>query len=260
MLCATMSALGIGVIAAIRYISLGKGEHGALVARPVLPQISEVQSRGLNSAVPPAPVVDLAPQTSAPMWLILTETRTGRSRLDAVAFIGTTPRSTHPYRVGALLGNQARLKEINEDYVVLERDGNTARLYVTGKQPATFAPTAALLTVGGPPSSRPALADSHDELTDAVRVSPSFDGNTFHGLIVYANPRSDAFSQLGFQPGDVITAIDGDRLSDAPSGIAALRGLLEGRSLTVTVERATQSTTFTVDGSLLASDTHPTSD
>ena len=74
--------------------------------------------------------------------------------------------------------------------------------------------------------------------------------------MVYANPRSDAFSQLGFQPGDIITAIDGNALSDPASGIAALRGLLEGRNLTVTVERGTQSSTFTVDGSLLASDRH----
>ena len=204
------------------------------------------------------PLVHLAPVPQAPISLMLIGTCAGwkKSLMRASsAFVGTSPVSPRTYQAGALLANNARLREIYSDYVVLERDGNTTRLYAMGKRPADFLPThSTLLTVGGPTRSSPAVADSHDALTDFVRVSQAFEGDSFSGLIVFANPRSDLFSRLGFQAGDIITAIDGTTFSDPVSATAALHALLNGQTLMVTIRRDDQSSTFPVDGSLLSSD------
>jgi type II secretion system protein C len=186
---------------------------------------------------------------------VLIGTQVGRNPQEGFAFIGASPRSPRTYKSGALLANNARLREIYSDYVVLERDGHSTRLYAIGKQPAEYSPTqVALLAVGGPTQTSPAVADSHDALTDVVRVSQVFEGDSFSGLIVFANPRSDVFFRLGFRAGDIITAIDGTALSDPASAIATLHALLNGQTLMVTIKRDSQSSTFAADGSLLSSD------
>lgn len=242
-------------IAAIQYLPEGFRERQT-PRSSLRPASSAELSRGQTSVSSPnPPLVHHSPQSMSPLWLVLVRTEMSRTPRGSVAFIGTSALSPRAYNAGALLANKAYLMEIHEDYVVLERDGKSARLYAMGKQPAaTELLDAVLLTVGGSPSSSNAIADSHDELTDVIRASPAFDGNTFHGLIVYSNPRSNVFSSLGLAPGDIITAIDGKSLADFDSAIAALRPLLEGRSLVVTVERDAQSNTFAVDGSLIASD------
>ena len=203
--------------------------------------------------VQPPPIHPVAPP-EAPLWLVLIGTKIGKNSHEGIAFIGTNLRSPRTYQVGALLANKARLQEIYSDYIVLERDGITTRLYALGKQPAEPLPTEpALLTVGGPTQTPSAIADSSDALTDVMRVSPTFEGKLFSGLIVFANPRSDLFYRLGFQPGDVITAIDGTTFNDPASAIAALRSLTNGQPVSVTINRANQASTFSANGSVLVS-------
>ncbi len=202
--------------------------------------------------VEPEPLGTDSSVSTSPLSLVLTATQLGRNAYGGIAFIGVNAQSPQTYSAGAILANGARIKEIHRDYVVLERAGQTVRLYVSDRQPANYrSPHSSLLTVGGLPSPEPAQANSRDPLTNVMRVSPTFAGHSFAGVTVFASQQSDAFSRLGLQNGDVITAIDGAPLSDQRKALEALRPLLMGAALTATVRRGNQIQTISLDGAVL---------
>jgi type II secretion system protein C len=214
--------------------------------------IEIVDKRTPTSVVEPQPIGTDSSVSRTPLNLLLSATQPGRNAHEGHALIGVSARSPQTYRAGALLANGTRVQEIYKDYVVLERDGQTSHLYVSGRQPPESQPNLnSMIMVGGASATPTAVADSHDSLTDYIRAVPTFDGDAFQGLIVYANQRSDAFFRLGLQEGDVITSVDGTNLVNQQSAMAALRPLSKGQALTVTVQRAGRQETLSLDGSLL---------
>ena len=120
--------------------------------------------------------------------LILSGTRRGRNARDGTASIGINAGSPQTYRAGALLANGARIVEIHEDSIVLERDGLRAQVYVDGKEPADYiAEDTPLLMVGGEVATLASAPTSSDTLTDVMRVTPVFEGDNVSALEVYAN-------------------------------------------------------------------------
>jgi general secretion pathway protein C len=182
----------------------------------------------------------------------------GRNSREGSADIGVDPRTPQTYQAGALLANGARLVEIFSDYVVLTRDDRSTRLFVEGQSaevytadPSVAAPAQSLLTVGGQPPRAIANADSHEVLTDFIRVTPVFDGQRVRALEVYANPLSDVFDAMGLKPGDQITSIDGEPIADVVRAIASLRHLTTGQALAVELERGGEAITISLDGTVM---------
>lgn len=205
---------------------------------------------GPKGVVAPNPIGTDSSVSSTPLKLVLTATQPGRNVHDGYARIGISAHSPQTYSAGASLANGARLQEIYKDCVVLERAGQTVRVFVTGREPADYKVTGSpLLFVGGVASPDVAHADSRDPLAEVIRMSPDFHGNAFAGLKVFPNSQSDIFFRLGLQEDDVITAVDGLPLSDQKSAIAALRPLLTGQALTVVVRRGDQHQTIALNGS-----------
>jgi type II secretory pathway component PulC len=204
--------------------------------------------------VQPEPIGTDSSISVSPLPLMLTGTRLGRNAREGYADIGVHALSPQTYRAGAILANGARLEEIYADYVVLVRDTHRARLYVTGRAAPADAPKPymPLLVVGGPSRlEATAVADSRDRLTEVIRASPVYEGDTFRALEVYGSGQSDAFFRLGFEPGDRVTAIEGVALKNSDDAFAQLRRLTEGDTLTVTVERGGKAQTLALDGSIL---------
>jgi general secretion pathway protein C len=161
-------------------------------------------------------------------------------------------RTPQTYAAGALLANGARLTEIYDHYVMLERDGHSARLYLQGEaQPANQAQVG-LTTVGGTPPAPDAQVTSPDALTRYVRPSPVFVGNRLHGYALYSGQQPAYFERLGLQPGDVLTSINGAPVSSADEALSALETLTEGAALAVVVERQGVSQNLSLDGSVLS--------
>lgn len=207
------------------------------------------------AVVQPRPLGTTSSVSPVPVTLHLVATRPGRNARDGYADIGVAVQSPQTYRAGALLANGARIEEIYTDYVVLVRDERHARLYVEGKAPADYHPSALLaatvLQVGGAPAAATAVADSQESLTDVLRVTPVYEGETLTGLQVYGNDHSDVFQKMGLEPGDRIQSIDGAPVRDVAEAVGNLRHLTEGQSMTVIVERAGHRETLSLDGSIV---------
>lgn len=216
------------------------------------PPTAEVRTPPTAGVVQPEPIGTDTSVSKVSRRLILSSTRRGRNAGDGTAMIGINAGSPQTYRAGALLANGTRIAEIHEDSIILERDGQTLRLFVEDSEPAgTAVADSPLLRVGGQDVALAAAPDSRDELTDVMRVTPVFDGDAVRGLEVHANERSDLFSRLGLQAGDQIISVNGEPVTDVSSSIAALRRLTKGEALLLTVMRQGQTETLSLDGLLV---------
>jgi type II secretory pathway component PulC len=206
---------------------------------------------------PPVTVTPMQPEgndssvSEVPLPLVLVRTQRGRNSREGFAQIGVRAHSPQTYTAGALLANGARLTEIYEHYVVLERDGHTARLYLQGETQRDAGGAQTLTTVGGAPEPPSVIANSRDELTDYLRPSPVFVGRELHGYALYAGRKGASFSELGLQPGDVLTHINGTPVSNSADSLTTLHTLIDGEVVTVEVQRQGVPQTLSLDGSIL---------
>ncbi|HEY0680973.1 MAG TPA: PDZ domain-containing protein [Steroidobacter sp.] len=146
--------------------------------------------------------------------LFLVATSPGRNEHEGTAKIGTNPDNPQTYVAGALLANGARLTEIHRDHVVIARGDASAQLPLYSRTNVMAPPSVELLSVGGERQSPVSVAVTRDVLTDYIRPSPVYDGESLLGYQVYSGKKSGVFAQLGLQAGDVIVAINDVTLSD----------------------------------------------
>jgi type II secretion system protein C len=193
--------------------------------------------------------------SDSPRQLILTGTLPGRNSREGSAFVGIDARNPQTYVAGALLANGARLTQIFKDYVVLEYDGRSVRLYVQGHQPhGTAQSSGELVMVGKSASFTPAQPNSNEPFTDVIRPSPVYEGSTLEGYQVYPGVHAGTFARLGLLPGDVITQIDGMPFSDPSQAMAMFSQLASGTTMTATVNRKGTLQQIALDGSFIASE------
>lgn len=170
--------------------------------------------------------------------------------------VGVARENPQTYAAGALLANGARLTEIHPKYVVLEREGHSTKLYLEGSglTAGNAAASKSLLTVGGRSAPEPSATPTTEPLTDYLRPTPIYEGETLLGYQVYPGAKSGAFAQMGLQAGDVITRIDGAPLSDPAQATEALRGLLDGRAHPASLKRQGSAIEVSLDGSVISKD------
>lgn len=202
---------------------------------------------------PPVPKGNDSSISAVPLQLVLVRVQPGRRITEGSADIGVVRESPQTYLAGAVLENGARLAEIHTDYVLLQRGGHSARLYLDQPSTAKNVGNSAMLEVGGvaqlPP---PAKVTSRETLTDYIRPSPIYDGESLVGYQVYPGSSGAAFAQMGLQPGDVIVDVNGAPLSDPAAAWAILRQLTEGTVLSATVKRHGALANVSLDGTLIA--------
>lgn len=203
---------------------------------------------------PPQPIAEAFPSTQSTsteaLPLILTGTIRGRNRHEGTAFIGTDERNPQTYVAGAILANGARLTQIDADSVVLEKGGRFERLYAQNVKSRGSA-RSDLLTVGGRQDFTPAVATHTEAITQFIRPNPIYEGDVLIGYEVYAGREAGVFSQLGLQPGDLITALDGLPVVDPKMALQRLEQLPDGVALTATVKRKGHTQTLSLDGAIL---------
>lgn len=193
-----------------------------------------------------------APATS--LNLVLAGTIAGNDPASGWAIIGESAQSARVFTTGATLPGGARLREVYADRVILDRGGRLESLPLprlaggTGGRnvPVAFRPQ---------PAAEPNLADNLRQfvaqdpqaVTEILRPQPVFAGGQQRGYRVYPGRNRARFAQLGLQPGDLVTAVNGTPLDDPNRGMEALRGVGAGSPVVLTIERGGQTTQVTVD-------------
>ena len=195
--------------------------------------------------------------SSVPLSLYLLSTSPGRNLRDGTAQIGTSTTDPRTYAAGALLANGATLDEIHNDFVILKRGERTAKLSIFKlADNAALKADNDLLRVGGSLETRPlpAATTYREVLTEYMRPSPIYDGQTLRGYQVYPGQKASIFLQMGLQAGDVITAINDVRFVDPAQSMELFRQLADGVAVTATIERKDKSERITLDGALIVGD------
>jgi general secretion pathway protein C len=247
-------------LAALVWRALGSGDDGSMTDAP--------------EVAPPAPAVDLpaivnahlfgvaadsgdpssAPATTAN--LALTGTLAGREPEHGWAIIGASGQSARVYATGSSLPGGAKLFAVYPDRVILDRNGSRESLLLPrlsggagGKAPRVANAPPANLPGGG------SLADNVRQLLvqnpqaggDLLRPQPVFSGGSLRGYRVYPGRNRAQFARLGLQPGDLVMAVNGAALDDPNRGLEILRGVGQGSTVTLSVERGGQQQQITID-------------
>lgn len=222
------------------------------MVKEMLPKTTTARPETREDPGPPDENVrpEVTDHVDEPRRLVLTGTRVGRTPSEGVAFLGTGRDNPQTYSAGALLGDDVRLVEIHEDYVVLARGAQRIELRVENSN-LHAASQSSLLLEPEKNSFTPAVPSHTEKYTAYLRPNPIYEGDELVGYEVYPGRAVGIFGRLGFQGGDVITEINGQAVRDPQAALAALSGLSDGASLSALVKRNGKPLLLSLDGAIL---------
>lgn len=141
------------------------------------------------------------------------------------------------YRVGAEVQPGVTLAAVAFDHVELSRNGAKELLYIDQSGPAPSAQGIVAANPVAAPVGAPGGGVSVAALRSGVNFGPRAEGGKVVGLEVLSSGDGSAFRAAGFQPGDVITEVNG-RPVNGPGDASTLSGAIRaGTSVAVTVRR-----------------------
>lgn len=148
------------------------------------------------------------------------------------------------YRAGDEVVPGVTLAEVAFDHVALLRNGAKELLYIdqSGKAPSAQGMVAAnpVPSPGGAALNAPAGgagALTVDAARRGISFGPRAESGRIVGLEVLPTGDGSAFRGAGFQPGDVVTTVDGKPVTGAGDGAMLAGALRPGASVSVTVRR-----------------------
>lgn len=187
-----------------------------------------------------APVID-APDTTLSLTLtgILSKNEDGSGSV----LIKNSRNVEKTYWVGQDIegADGAKLHSVYADRVLLDRSGRLETLRFPKDLTASAGSPMALpplpQTQAQPAPLREVISQNASKLTDIIRPAPHVQEGQIVGFRV--NPGRDraTFEALGFQPGDVVTDINGTVLDDVSQGLQIFESLGEATQANVTVLR-----------------------
>lgn len=189
-----------------------------------------------RNAAPAAQTESAGAVTSLALTLFATRATPGGG---GTAIIAGADGVQQVYRVGAEVQGGVTLTAVAFDHVELSHNGARELLYLdqSGAAPDA-AKVVAANPVGAPPGVGPAGRPiSVEALRSGVNFGPRAEGGRVVGLEVIASGDGSTFRAAGFQPGDIIQAIDGKPVTGAPDAATLSAALRPGASLFVTVKR-----------------------
>jgi len=175
--------------------------------------------------------------TSLPLKLfgVRVDQATGRGS----AIIATPDGLQSSFAVDDEIMPGVKLKAVAQDNVTIDRGGSSEQLFLDQSVPAVVTSGAG---AGAPPPPGPPPAPSPDStgtasLRSGVSFAPRMVKGAVSGFVITPNGSGDAFRTAGFQPGDVVTAINGTALQSVQDAAAAVANLPANGIATFQVER-----------------------
>lgn len=145
------------------------------------------------------------------------------------------------YRIGAEVQPGVTLAEIAFDHVALSRNGAKELLYLDQSRAAPSADRVVAANPVAPPAGSGSGGPTGPLTLEAARRGISFgphaEGGRVVGLEVQSNGDGIAFRGAGFQPGDIVTAVDGKPVTGAGDGALIAGAMKPGASVSVIVRR-----------------------
>ncbi len=149
------------------------------------------------------------------------------------------------YGIGEEVAPGVILDSVAFDHVILSRGGVKESLYLDQSVPAetvgttpstTPATSAPALPGGAPKAPQPGLGDglNAETIQKSIGFSPRSEGGRVTGLVVQPRDDGTMLRMAGFQPGDIITGLNGRPVTSAADIAAQLR---PGARLSVEIER-----------------------
>lgn len=159
------------------------------------------------------------------------------------------------YSVGDTLPGGASVEAVLADRVLLRRAGRLETLRLPREsadsgisydepradESQTFSDVGEL---------REEIVENPTRLSELVRYSPVLQDGEIRGYRLYPGRDRARFAELGLQPGDVVTAINGTELSDPGRAVEMLNSLTDQSSITLTVERGGTQQEITLSPSM----------
>lgn len=276
--CAVFAALALWLLARMAWTLWPHGDAAPSAQAPVnVPAPAaplSVARFHLFGQAPPRPGSGAPGAPASTTGLILRGTLAERDARSGVAVIDGAGDGERAFRVGDEVLGGVKLAEVYADHVVLSRGGAQETLRLTrdtnldpgnvvrptpgvAKGSTTRTSSAALpagnVAVPAPAASSPwqrtvaHLRDNPAELMQRVQVAPVLDNGKLSGVRVSASGADAALlAQAGLQAGDVVTAVNGQRIDSIQRGQQIVAGLSAAGSVRVTVLRNGKPTDVTV--------------
>ncbi len=210
-----------------------------------------------------------ASATGTTISLILRGTLADPDPKAGIAVIADAGSGERSWRVGEQVAAGVRLVAVYADRVVVSRDGGEETLKLardTNLAPADLVrPTPASATGGASASTATAsvaatrvkapanwqqtvdrLRQNPAELMKRVQIVPVLDGGKLSGVRLSTGTDVALLNQIGLQPGDVVTSVNGTPIDSVERGQQIMSSLGSASSVRVTVLRGGKPTDVTV--------------
>jgi len=192
-----------------------------------------------------------APETRLDLVLtgIVSEQGGRRSR----ALIETKRGEQESFAVDDEIGNGIKLHAIYANRVILDRNGRFETLTLESVKKAR--------SLGGIERTQAVSSEVADDLGDVrkeilsnpanaqryIRLQPERQNGNLVGYRIYPGADRGLFEKAGLQPGELVTAINGQSLDNPSASLKLLSNLADASSATVTLQRDGQERTVTVN-------------
>lgn len=161
----------------------------------------------------------------------------------SIAIISDGRNDEQIYIIGDSLASNTTLHAVYQDRVVLNEGGRLTNLRLP--EEFTSAPGTAVRRASTTRRATPRQQNSIQavvsqnvaRLADVIRPTPYFVNGQQRGYRVYPGRDRRQFAALGLRPGDLITDIDGQALSDTTQAMQIFQSLGNASEVSVTVER-----------------------
>jgi general secretion pathway protein C len=183
-----------------------------------------------------------APVVVTSLNLKLFGVREDRASGRGSAIIGTPDGQQRSFAVGEEVIPGVRLTAVGYDSVTVSRGGTAEQLYLDQSTPATVvAPSGGPPAVAAPPPppqvAPPPIGTMRTESSPPapVQILPRVAGGQVTGVTIQGS--GAMLGRSGLQPGDVVTSVNGQRISSVEQGRAIAAQLEGGGEANVEVER-----------------------
>jgi general secretion pathway protein C len=198
-----------------------------------------------------------APVVVTSLNLKLFGVREDRASGRGSAIIGTPDGQQRSFAVGEEIIPGVRLTGVAHDSVTVSRGGTAEQLFIDQSTPATVvapgvAPSPPPPEVGPPPVEMmrtgsapppPRVVPPPPPVPVGVQIQPRLEGTQVTGVTIGGG--GNALSASGLRPGDVVTSVNGQRITSAEQA-RALAAQLAGGEANIEVERGGRTVSLRV--------------